>query len=61
MQSITGDDNAKFAAYKRISNRQAENMADFVARMQPEITNSWRFYPIIGLYGRTMVLLPESV
>lgn len=60
MQSITGDDKAKFAAYKRIANRQAENMADFVARMQPEI-------PILGdslsksldAYGRTMVLLPE--
>jgi hypothetical protein len=60
MQSITGDDKAKFAAYKRVANRQAENMADFVARMQPEI-------PILGdslsksldAYGRTMVLLPE--
>lgn len=60
MQSITGDDKAKFAAYKRIANRQAENMADFVARMQPEI-------PILGdslsksldAYARTMVLLPE--
>ena len=60
MESITGDDKAKFAAYKRIVNRQAENMTDFVARMQPEI-------PILGdalsealdAYGRTMVLLPE--
>lgn len=60
MESITGDDKAKFAAYKRIANRQAENMTDFVARMQPEI-------PILGdalsealdAYGRTMVLLPE--
>jgi hypothetical protein len=60
MQSISGDDNAKVAAYKRIANRQAENMADFVARMQPEL-------PILGdslsksldAYGRTMVLLPE--
>jgi hypothetical protein len=60
MQSITGDEKAKFAAYKRIANKQAENMADFVARMQPEI-------PILGdslsksldAYGRTMVLLPE--
>jgi hypothetical protein len=60
IESITGDDKAKFAAYKRISNRQAENMADFVARIQPEI-------PILGdalskaldAYGRTMVLLPE--
>ncbi len=60
MQSITGDDKAKLAVYKRIANRQAENMADFVARMQPEI-------PILGdslsksldAYGRTMVLLPE--
>lgn len=59
-ESITGDDKAKFAAYKRIFNRQAENMTDFVARMQPEI-------PILGdalsealdAYGRTMVLLPE--
>lgn len=60
MQSITGDEKAKFAAYKRISNRQAENMADFVARIQPEI-------PILGdslsksldAYGRTIILLPE--
>lgn len=60
MQSITGDDKGKFAAYKRIANRQAENMAEFVARIQPEI-------PILGdslsksldSYGRTMVLLPE--
>jgi hypothetical protein len=59
-KSITGDDNSKFAAYKRITNRQAENMTDFVARLQPEI-------PILGdalsdaldAYGRTMVLLPE--
>lgn len=60
MQSITGDDKAKFAAYKRIANRQAENMADFVARMQPEI-------PILGdslsksldAYERMIILLTD--
>ena len=38
MEAVKGDDNTKFAAYKRISNKQAENMADFVARMRPEIS-----------------------
>ncbi len=60
MQSVSGDNNAKVAAYKRVANRQAENMAEFVARIQPEI-------PILedslskslDAYGRTMVLLPE--
>ena len=60
MESIAGDDKAKFAAYKRIANRQAENMVDFVARMQPEIPIlDDSLSKALDAYGRTMVLLPE--
>jgi len=60
MESVGGDDNAKFAAYKRISNRQADNMADFVARMRPEtpiLDDS--VSKALDAYGRIMTLLPD--
>lgn len=60
IESAGGDDKAKFAAYKRISNRQADNMADFVARMRPEtpiLDNS--LSKALDAYGRIMSLLPD--
>lgn len=60
IESVSGDDKAKFAAYKRISNRQADNMADFVARMRPEtpiLDNS--LSKALDAYGRIMSLLPD--
>lgn len=60
MESITGDDKSKFAAYKRIANSQAENMTDFVARIQPEMPILRdALYNALEAYGRAMVLLPE--
>ena len=60
MQSVSGDNNAKVAAYKRVANRQAENMAEFVARIQPEITLlEDSLSKSLDAYGRTMALLPE--
>ncbi|MCJ7586916.1 MAG: hypothetical protein MUQ00_03320 [Candidatus Aminicenantes bacterium] len=60
MQSIPENDKSKLAAYKRISNRQADNMADFTARLRSEL-------PILDdslstsldAYGRMIALLPD--
>lgn len=60
LKSVDGDEKAKFAAYKRISNRQAENMADFVARMHPEtpiLDDS--ISKALDAYGRILSLLSD--
>ncbi len=60
ISQATGDQRAKFAMFKRISNRIAEMMADFTARMKPEIPILRdSLYSALDAYGRTILMVPD--
>ena len=58
--SVVGDNNAKFAAYKHISNKQAEIMANFVARLNPEISILGdSLFKALEAYGYFINFIPD--
>jgi len=60
IQSINVDEKSKLAVYKSISNKQADNMADFVSRMRPEILIlDGSLTKALDAYERILSLLPD--
>jgi len=60
MESIRGSADSNISAYKRTSNKQAENMSDFVNKIKPEIPildNA--FTSLLDSTGRTLILMTD--
>ncbi|MBL8150027.1 MAG: DUF4062 domain-containing protein [Blastocatellia bacterium] len=60
INTATGDDRARLATYKRGTNRVADVMADFSARMKTELPILRdALYGALDAYGRTISLIPD--